>query len=119
MLLLQAGEASHAADDGRMSGNEKLQQLGYRIKQLEEQLATAQESVAGATSTSKQFQSIAESNEAAMAQLQVCTCSLHNCIAQAQALFQVFQGSSHVHQHTHCSEMSISLDLQDALGPAP
>ena len=56
-----------------MSGNEKLQQLGYRIKQLEEQLATAQESVAGASSTSKQFQSIAESNEAAMAQLQVQT----------------------------------------------
>ncbi|KAK9833120.1 hypothetical protein WJX74_007929 [Apatococcus lobatus] len=66
----QAGEASHAADDRHMSGSEMLQQLRYRVKQLEEQLATAQESVAGATSTSKQFQSIAESNEAAMAKLQ-------------------------------------------------
>ena len=55
-----------------MSSNEKIQQQLYRIRQLEEQLASAQEAVAGATSTSKTFQSIAESNEAAMGQLQVC-----------------------------------------------
>lgn len=60
-----------------MSGDEKLQQLQYRIKQLEEQLAMAQESVAAASSTSKQFQSIAESNEAAMAKLQVYTYPLN------------------------------------------
>ena len=65
------GDATHAEAGGPVSTNEKIQQQQYRIRQLEEQLASAQEAVAGATSTSKTFQSVAESNEAAMSQLQV------------------------------------------------
>ncbi len=74
----QAGDARLPDASAPISTNEKVQQLQFRIRQLEEQLGSAQEAVAGASSTSKTFQSIAESNEAAMEELQVSALS-SNC----------------------------------------